>query len=78
MPYLTVKRRHTRTDPLYDDETGEQIGWYTKGADWYIARGERTRYGTHYSYDGLENEKGFKTKKEAIERRKQLEGRSSK
>lgn len=42
MPFLTVKRRYIRTEPLHDDETGEQIGWYTKGADWYIARGEIT------------------------------------
>lgn len=74
MPFLTVKRRRVRTDPLYDAKTGEQIGWNTKGADWYIARGRRTEHGISYSYDGLETERGFKTKKEAVERRRQLEG----
>jgi hypothetical protein len=73
--FLTVFRRHVRTDRLYDTETNDHIGcWHTVGADWYIARGERTRHGVSYSYDGLENEKGFKTKREAIERRKELEG----
>lgn len=73
MPFLTVKRRHIRTAPFYDSETGIQIGWYTKGADWYIARGRRTKHGISYSYDGLETEKGFTTKKEAVERRRELE-----
>lgn len=59
MSYLTAKRRQIRTDPLYDDETGEQIGWYTKGADWYIARGQRTKHGTSYSYYGLRKREGI-------------------
>lgn len=75
MSCLVVKRRHVRTDPFYDDETGEQIGWYTKPADWYIARSTRTRYGVTYTYDGLEKEHGFKTKREAKARRDQLTGR---
>lgn len=74
MPFLTVIRRYVRTDPMYDKETGELIGWYTEGRDWYIARGERTRYGVSYSYDGLETERGFKTKREAVNRRRELEG----
>lgn len=53
MPFLTVKRRRVCTDPLYDDETGEQIGWYTKGADWYIARGERRLLPTRYLTSAL-------------------------
>lgn len=70
-PHLTVFRRHVRTDPLYD-ENGRQIGWYTKPADWYLAWGRRTRYGTTYSYEGLEAERGFKTKREALARKREI------
>lgn len=72
MTYLVAMRRHIHTNPLYDDETGVQVGWYTKPADWYIARSKMTRYGITYTYDGLENERGFKTKREARARIDQL------
>lgn len=68
--HLSVKRRHVRTEPMYDEETHQQIGWYTRPADWYLAWGVRTAHGTSYYYDGLENEYGYETHKEALERKK--------
>lgn len=70
--HLCIKRRHIRTAPLIDEETQEQVGWYTKPADWYLAWSVRTRYGTSYYYDGLEKEQGFKTHKEAQDRKNKI------
>lgn len=69
--HLAVMRRYVRTDPLLN-EAGEQIGWHTKPADWFLAWGERQGLGTRYTYDGLENERGFKTKREATARKKEI------
>lgn len=69
--HLKVLRRYVRTTPLLNKQ-GKQIGWYTKPADWYLAWGARSRYGTKYHYEGLENEKGFKTKKKAETRKKEI------
>lgn len=68
---LKVLRRHVRDRPLYDQDN-KLIGWYTKPADWYIARSIRTQHGIHYDYSGLENERGFKTKNEANKRKEEL------
>lgn len=70
--HLCAKRRHIRTTPLIDEETQKQVGWYTKPADWYLAWGVRAHCGTSYYYDGLENEQGFKTRKEAQTRKKEI------
>lgn len=70
--HIAVYRRHVKTEPAFDKETGEQVGWHTKPADWYLSWGWRTRHGTTYTREGLEKEQGFKTKKEAIARKREL------
>lgn len=69
--HLKVLRRHVRDQPVLN-HYGEELGWTTKPADWYLAWGARSHYGTKYHYEGLESEKGFKTKKEAEARKKKI------
>lgn len=69
---LKCLHRRVRTDPFYDED-GVHAGWHTKPADWYLAWFEGDgRGGGSYYYDGLEKERGFKTRKEAEARRRKI------
>lgn len=70
--WLAVFRRYRRTTPFYDPKSGVQVGWSTEPADWYLAWGSRTRMGRTYRYEGLEKQQGFRTRKEALARRRRI------